>query len=274
MIETESVVDYLRSRTSSSPRLALILGSGLGGIVEEIDEPVRIPYEEIPGFPVSTVAGHAGSFFFGRLGGVDVVVMSGRFHLYEGWRPEDVRLPVATMAGLGATHLIVTNAAGGIRAGSRSGDLMLITDHIDLMTDGAVERYLRTEGRENVAAADCYSVEYEELTTSVAADLRITLHRGVYAGMLGPSFETPAEIRMLADIGADAVGMSTIPEVLSARELGMRVLAISCITNPAAGIAQEKLTHAEVLAAGAEASERLGKLLLGIISRTAVEADR
>lgn len=273
MSDASSTAEYLRTRISRAPRVALILGSGLGGVVEEIEEAVRVPYDEIPGFPVSTVVGHAGAFVFGTLGGVDVVVMAGRFHLYEGWRSGDVELPVSTMAALGATHLIVTNAAGGIRPGSKPGDLMLIADHIDLMREGAVETYIRSGGRENHAPADCYSEAFQELAREVATELDITLTSGTYAGMLGPSFETPAEIRMLGRIGADAVGMSTITEVLPARRMGMHVLGISCVTNPAAGISEEKLTHAEVLAAGAEASQRLGKLLMGIIARTPTDPD-
>jgi purine-nucleoside phosphorylase len=233
MPDIASTVDYLRSRITGQPRVALILGSGLGGVVEEIEEALRIPYAEIPGFPVSTVVGHAGAFVFGTLGGVEVVVMAGRFHLYEGWASSDVELPVSTMAALGATHLIVTNAAGGIRAGSKPGDLMLIADHIDLMRSGAVESYIRSEGGESHAPDDLYSREYRELALEVAADLGIGLAPGTYAGMLGPNFETPAEIRMLAGMGADAVGMSTITEVIPASRMGMRVLGISCVTNPA-----------------------------------------
>ena len=268
MHEIDAALDYLRSRVVREPKVALILGSGLGAVVEEVEEAIRVPYTGIPGFPHSTVVGHAGAFVFGNLGGVDVVVMAGRFHLYEGWAAADVELPVSVMAALGATHLIVTNAAGGIRVGTRPGELMLIGDHIDLMREGAVESYVRSGGETNHAPVDCYSSEYQQLALEVAAELGIGLFPGTYAGMLGPSFETPAEIRMLGRMGADAVGMSTITEVIPAAGLGMRVLGISCVTNAAAGISHEKLTHAEVLEAGAEASQRLGKLLMGIIART------
>ncbi len=264
-------IAFLRERITRAPHAMLVLGSGLGGLADEIEDAVRIPFEEIPGFPRRTqeLAGHAGALVAGRLDGVEVAAMQGRFHLYEGWAPEDVALPVRALAALGARALLVTNAAGGIRPGFRPGDLMLIADHINFMARnpliGAV-----VPGEERFPdMSDPYDSGFRRVTEEVALELGIPVVQGVYAALLGPSYETPAEIRMLARMGADAVGMSTVPEVLVARALGIQVLGISCITNLAAGLGSEKLSHAEVMEVGARVRDRLAALVRGVLPRIA-----
>lgn len=264
-------IAFLRERITRAPHAMLVLGSGLGGLADEIEDAVRIPFEEIPGFPRRTqeLAGHAGALVAGRLDGVEVAAMQGRFHLYEGWTPEDVALPVRALAALGARALLVTNAAGGIRPGFRPGDLMLIADHINFMARnpliGAV-----VPGEERFPdMSDPYDSRFRRVTEEVALELGIPVVQGVYAALLGPSYETPAEIRMLARMGADAVGMSTVPEVLVARALGIQVLGISCITNLAAGLGSEKLSHAEVMEVGARVRDRLAALVRGVLPRIA-----
>lgn len=265
----ESTVAFLRERVTRAPHAILILGSGLGGLAEEIQDAVRIPYAEIPGFPLSAVAGHAGTLVAGRLGAVEVVAMQGRFHLYEGWEAADVVRPVRALAALGAEVLVVTNAAGGIRPGMQPGDLMLISDHLNLMGRNPLA------GAEVVGAArfidmsEPYDPEFRAATREVAAEQGIPLTEGVYAALLGPSYETPAEVRMLGRLGADAVGMSTVPEVLVARALGLRVLGISCITNLAAGLGGAHLSHEEVLEVGARVRDQLAGIVRGVLPRIA-----
>lgn len=265
----ENTVAFLRERVTRAPHAILILGSGLGGLAEEIQDAVRIPYAEIPGFPLSAVAGHAGTLVAGRLGAVEMVAMQGRFHLYEGWGAADVVRPVRALAALGAEALVVTNAAGGIRPGMQPGDLMLISDHLNLMGRNPLA------GAEVVGAArfidmsQPYDPEFRAAARDVAAAQGIPLTEGVYAALLGPSYETPAEVRMLGRLGADAVGMSTVPEVLVARALGLRVLGISCITNLAAGLGGAHLSHEEVLEVGARVRDQLAGIVRGVLPRIA-----
>jgi purine-nucleoside phosphorylase len=258
---------YLRERFTRAPRVVLVLGSGLGAVAEEVIDPLRLPYAEIPGFPDSTVAGHAGALVAGIWEGTEVVAMQGRFHLYEGWPSDAVVLPLRVLRALGADHVVVTNAAGGINPGLMPGSLMLIADHINLMfRNPLVGRTVPGEDRFPDMSAP-YDPAMRDVAARTAAELGIPLTPGVYAAVLGPSFETPAEIRMLARMGADAVGMSTVPEVLAARALGMKVLGISCVTNAAAGLGATKLTHEEVLREGASASEYLVRLLRALLPR-------
>jgi purine-nucleoside phosphorylase len=271
-VSLAETVGYLRARIAGEPRAILVLGSGLGGVAEEVEEAVRIPYSEIPGFPHSTVAGHAGALVAGRWAGVDVVAMAGRFHLYEGWSPTEVARPIRALASLGPRVMLVTNAAGGLRPGMRPGDLMLIADHLNLMWQnpliGRVE-----EGEERFPdMSDPYDAEFRRIGAEIALDLQIPLDQGVYAGLLGPSYETPAEIRMLARLGADAVGMSTVPETLVARARGIRVLGISCITNLAAGLSGSPLSHDEVMEVGHQVRGRLARLVAGILPRLVAHA--
>jgi len=249
--------------------VAIVLGSGLGFLADRLDNAVRIPYAKIPGFPQPGVAGHAGELVAGTLGGVSVLAQSGRFHLYEGHDVAVAALPVRVFARLGVRTLIVTNAAGGIAPTLSAGSLMLISDHINLMyRNPLVGPVLDGEERFPDMTAP-YDPALRALAREAAKARGIPLAEGVYAALLGPSYETPAEIRMLQKIGADAVGMSTVPEVIAARARGMRCLGFSMITNLAAGLSDAVLSHQEVLAMGKRISQQLGDLLTDVIQRLA-----
>lgn len=251
----------------AGPVAAIILGSGLGGLADRLESVRRVPFADIPGFPAATVAGHAGALMAGTLAGREVLALAGRFHLYEGHPASLAALPVRLFHALGARTLVVSNAAGGVRRSFRRGDLMLIHDHINLMARnplvGAVQRG-------DVRFPDM-SAPYDRallaLLREVAADAGIPVVEGVYLGLLGPSYETPAEVRMLERLGADAVGMSTVPEVIVARALGMRVAGISCVTNMAAGISAAPLDHAEVLETTRLVGDRFERLVEGLVAR-------
>jgi purine-nucleoside phosphorylase len=244
-----------------APRIALILGSGLGGLARELDDRVEIPFAEVPGFPAAGVTGHAGTVGAGSLAGAPVIAFAGRFHLYEGHSPATAALPVRVAHALGARTLFVSNAAGGINTEFRAGDLMLIRDHINLMFRSPLTGAVRDGEARFPDMSRPYDDALLDILRGAARSLALPLREGVYAGLLGPSYETPAEVRMLARLGADAVGMSTVPEVLAARALGMRVAGVSCITNPAAGIGATPLDHAEVLEVTALAAERFAMLV-------------
>ncbi len=269
MNDLAETVTFLRERLTRAPAAILVLGSGLGGLAEEIRDPVRVPYEEIPGFPRSTVAGHAGALVAGIWEGVEVVALQGRFHLYEGWDASAVVLPIRALAALGAGVLLVTNAAGGVRPGFRPGDLMLVADHLNLMGRNPLIGPVLAGEERFPDMSEPYDASFRRAAEEVALERRIPLEQGVYAAVLGPSYETPAEIRMLGRLGADAVGMSTVPEVLAARALGVRVLGISCITNLAAGLGREPLSHAEVMEVGTRVRDRLAELVRGVLPRIA-----
>jgi purine-nucleoside phosphorylase len=253
-------VAFLRSKMVPPPDALLILGSGLGGVADEVSG-ARLPYVEVPGFPRSTVAGHHGELVHGEWEGVGVVALSGRFHLYEGWSPDEVALPIRALVALSPRLMVVTNAAGGIRAGMRAGDLMLIADHLNLMWRNPLVGPVGVGEQRFPDMADPYERRIRKLVKAIALELGIPLEEGIYAAVSGPSYETPAEIRMLARFGADAVGMSTVPETLIARAAGVPVLGISCITNLAAGLSEAPLSHAEVLEVGARSRDRLVTLL-------------
>jgi purine-nucleoside phosphorylase len=259
--------EYLVDRLRMRPEVALILGSGLGDLADAIDDPVTLPYSEIPGFAVSTVSGHRGRLVAGRLEGVDVVAYQGRYHAYEGHAPADLAVPVRTAAALGARYLVVTCAAGGVNRGYDAGTLMLLSDHLNLMGRNPLVGPVRAGETRFPDMTDAYDPALRALARGVARDLGIEIQEGVYAAVLGPSYETPAEIRMLEGMGADAVGMSTVPEVIAARALGLRVLGIALITNAAAGIAGAPLDHGEVLEAGVDAASRFQSLVRGILAR-------
>ena len=248
-----------------APRVAVVLGSGLGALAETVREARRVPYARIPGFPEPGVAGHIGQLVAGTLAGVPVLVQQGRFHLYEGHSAATAALPVRVFHRLGVTTLVVTNAAGGLRPTFEAGSLMLIADHINLMWRnplfGPVEP---GEGR-FPDMSDPYDRDLRALARDAARAAKIPLEEGVYAGLLGPSYETPAEIRMLQRLGADAVGMSTVPEVIAARARAMRVLGFSMITNLAAGLSAEKISHEDVLAMGKRVAGDLAKLIQGVL---------
>ena len=252
------------------PRLAIILGSGLGELADGIERAANIAYADIPGFPPSTVVGHAGRLIAGAIEGCDVIALSGRFHLYEGHSAAVAALPVRVAHALGARALFVSNAAGGIRATLNPGDLMLIDDHINLMWRNPLIGPV-VDGDERFPDMSApYDRELLALLRDAALDSGIPVQEGVYAGLLGPSYETPAEVRMLRWMGADAVGMSTVPEVLAARAIGMRVAGVSCITNHAAGMTSQPLSHAEVIEIADRVKEPFQRLVRGFVARIRV----
>ena len=253
------------------PEVAIVLGSGLGGLAGRVEGAVRIPYAGIPGFPPPTVEGHAGELVAGTLAGTPVVVQSGRFHLYEGHDAGTAALPVRVFAELGARTLVVTNSAGGIRRAFAPGTLMLISDHLNLTgRNPLVGEVLEGETRFPDMTAP-YDAGLRALAREGAATLGLRLEEGVYAGLLGPTYETPAEIRWLERIGADAVGMSTVTEVIAARARGMRCLGFSLVTNPAAGLGTAPLSHAEVMAAAARSGDGLAGLVEWVVERVSGE---
>jgi len=249
------------------PAVAIVLGSGLGFLADEVRDPLRVRYADIPGFPEPGVAGHKGELVAGLLEKVPVLVQAGRFHLYEGHDAATAALPVRVFARLGVKTLIVTNAAGGIRPTFGSGTLMLIADHINLMfRNPLVGPVLKGEER-FPDMSDPYDRELRTLAREAAREAHVALEEGVYVALLGPSYETPAEVRMLARLGADAVGMSTVPEVIAARALGIRCLGFSIVTNPASGLTAQPLSHQEVLAASAAAGTGLVTVVKGVLRR-------
>ncbi|MCZ2080020.1 MAG: purine-nucleoside phosphorylase [Bryobacteraceae bacterium] len=261
-------VQFLESRIQIRPRAAVVLGSGLGGFADELTDTVSIPYHEIPGWPRSTAVGHAGQLVFGKLGAVDVAVMSGRVHLYEGYTQYQVTLGVRVLRRLGVRSLVLTNAAGGIHPEYRRGALVLLSDHINLQgSNPLVGPNDDSLGPRFPDMTEAYSAEFRELARQVGDEQGIPLKEGVYAALLGPSYETPAEIRFLRTIGADLVGMSTVPEVIVANHMRMRVLAISCVTNMAAGILPQAISHEEVLETGREVRETLIRFLKALLAR-------
>lgn len=260
--------DAIRNRIGGrKPVAAIVLGSGLGALADEIDAVARVPYREVPGFPTATVVGHAGEIIAGTLEGKFVLALAGRFHVYEGHDARLAAFPARVVHALGAKTLIASNAAGGVNRMWQPGDLMLIRDHINLMFRNPLIGRLEPGDVRFPDMSAPYDGEFAELTRSVAIEQGIVLREGVYAGLLGPAYETPAEVRMLSFLGADAVGMSTVPEVIVARAIGMRVLGISCITNFASGISNTPITHAEVLETTARAATRFTALVRGVVAR-------
>nr|WP_091579419.1 purine-nucleoside phosphorylase [Alteribacillus bidgolensis] len=262
----EDAAETLQEKIDFEPKAGLILGSGLGVLAEEIENPVKVHYEDIPGFPVSTVIGHAGQLVFGRLKGVPVVAMQGRFHYYEGYTMQEVTFPVRVMRALGVDTLLVTNAAGSVNESFSPGHLMLIKDHLNLQGDNPLlGKNDDTLGPRFPDMSSAYSVELMEAARKAASSLNITLQEGVYAANTGPAYETPAEIRMIRTLGADAVGMSTVPEVTTAVHGGMKVLGISCLSNMAAGILDQPLSHDEVIETTEKVKEEFLLLMKEII---------
>ncbi|MDO4581076.1 MAG: purine-nucleoside phosphorylase [Bacillota bacterium] len=256
---------YVKSRLPLADT-AVVLGSGLGDFPDGLSERSEIAYTEIPHFPQPTVPGHSGKLYSGVVGGRRILALSGRFHYYEGHDPQTVVLAVRVLHQLGVKTLLLTNAAGGVNAAYSAGDLMLISDHINLCGYNPLRGLHCAQWGERFPDMTCaYDKELRELARQVAKRHDIELREGVYCGLAGPSFETPAEIRMLALLGADAVGMSTVPETIAARQSGMRVLGVSCITNMAAGISPQPLTHQEVMDTGRAAMGRFITLISGVI---------
>ncbi len=276
--------DFLRSRLPAPlPRVAIILGSGLGGVTAQLASPSEIPFAEIPFFPVGRVDGHRGHLSLGTLGGTPALVFEGRAHAYEGFSPSDTTFSIRVIAALGIKSLVITNAAGAIREDLRPGDLVAISDHINLTgfnpaagadvsdPDTAAPNPNPRLGPRFFDMSAAYSPRLRLLAIAEAARQGWRMSEGVYIGVLGPSFETPAEIGAFRSIGADLVGMSTVLEVITARQLGLEVCGISCVTNMAAGILDQPLTHGEVTLVGQQSSARLGALLSALIPRIATE---
>jgi purine-nucleoside phosphorylase len=264
----EHAARIIGSRTTETPRVAIVLGSGLGGFADDFDEPVGIPYEEIPGFARSTAEGHAGRLVIGKIDQVPLVAMQGRVHFYEGYSLEQVTFPIRTFKLLGIKTLILTNAAGGVNVQLTQGALMVLSDHLNLMGDNPLRgpNDLRF-GPRFPDFTSAYSPELQEIAVEEAKALGVEIRRGIYAALAGPSYETPAEIHLLRALGADAVGMSTVPEVIVARQMNMEVLGISCITNMAAGISDQPINHEEVMATGDRVRETFTQLLRRVVSR-------
>ncbi|UNL92728.1 purine-nucleoside phosphorylase [Paenibacillus polymyxa] len=262
----QEAADYIRAKSGISPEIGLILGSGLGILADLIQDGVSIPYQDIPHFPVSTVEGHEGELLLGTIEGRAVVMMKGRFHMYEGYGPQLTAFPVRVMKQLGIQSLLVTNAAGGVNTFYKAGDLMVISDHLNLTGQnpliGPNDAAL---GVRFPDMSEAYSRRLREIAKQTATQQGFSLQEGVYAGLLGPNYETPAEIVMLRTLGADAVGMSTVSEVIVARHAGIEVLGFSCITNMAAGILDQPLSHGEVMETAEKVREQFLKLVLAII---------
>lgn len=257
---------YIESKTSFQPEVGLILGSGLGVLAELIENAVSISYVQIPHFPISTVEGHAGELIAGQIKGKNVIMMNGRFHLYEGYEMDKVSFPVRVMKALGVETLLVTNAAGGINTDYQPGDLMLIEDHINMTARNPLIGPNENElGVRFPDMSEAYSSRLRNLAKKIGEEQGIDLQEGVYAGLLGPTYETPAEIRMLRTLGADAVGMSTVGEVIVARHAGIEVLGISCISNMASGILKQPLSHSEVMETTERVKDKFLKLILAVL---------
>jgi len=275
-MQADSSAQFLLSQTELRPRVGLILGSGLGGLADELSEAVRIPYAQIPFFPRSTAVGHAGQMVIGNAGRIPLAAMQGRVHLYEGYSPREVAFPIRVFGRMGVRAVILTNAAGGINSEFKQGALVVISDHINLQGQNPLigkndDRF----GTRYPDMTQAYWKAYREFALDEARKLGLTVYQGVYAAMTGPSFETPAEIRYLRTLGADLVGMSTISEVIAARHMGLKVLAISCVTNMAAGILDQILTHEEVLETGERVKGAFTALLKAVLPRiaSALESD-
>lgn len=258
---------YIEEQGVEKVEVGLILGSGLGELADEIENPIVIPYEKIPSFPVSTVEGHAGQLVYGMLGGKHVLALQGRFHYYEGYSMDEVTFPVRVMSMLGTESIIVTNAAGGVNQHFTPGDLMLITDHINSFgTNPLIGPNDDKFGPRFPDLTQAYDLDYQKLVKDVAADLNLSLQEGVYYGTTGPTYETPSEVRMIQTVGGDAVGMSTVPEVIVARHAGMRVVGISCISNLAAGMGEE-LNHEDVIAVTTKIRSSFKQLIVNVLQK-------
>lgn len=264
----DAAAKFIRTRTKLRPEIAVVLGSGLGAFADKLDPATRIPYERIPNFPRSTAIGHAGQFVIGKTSNIPVAVMQGRVHGYEGYSPAEVIFPMRVLARLGIRTAILTNAAGGVNLSFKPGAFVVLRDHINLLGSNPLtgpndERF----GPRFPDMTEAYSQVFRSIAVDEAHGLGIDVHQGVYASVPGPSYETPAEIRYLRTIGADVVGMSTVPGVIAARHMGIRVLGISCVTNMAAGILDQPLNHDEVLETGKRVSAQFATLLRAVIPR-------
>ena len=262
-----SAASYLLGHTARRPAVGMVLGSGLGDFADTLEDAVRIPFSQIPNFPLPTVPGHVGALFFGKKQGKEVVVLQGRIHFYEGLPQSEITLPIRVLAAIGVKTLILTNAAGGVNTSFSPGDLMLISDHINYsFSNPLIGPNLDDFGPRFPDASDIYTAQLRASVRKAAASAGLRLQEGVYMMFSGPSSETPAEIRMARILGADAVGMSTVPEALVAAHCGMQVLGISCITNMAAGVLPQKLDHAEVMETAARVHDLFQSVLDLVLS--------
>jgi purine-nucleoside phosphorylase len=263
-----TAAEFIESRITLRPRIAVVLGSGLGDFADKLDNPSVVPYSDIPGWPRSTAVGHAGKLVVGAIDGFPVAALAGRVHLYEGYTAQQVVFGIRALSGIGVDSLVLTNAAGGINPGYKPGQLVLISDHINLLGQnpltGPNDESL---GPRFLDMTEAYSKEYREIARAAGKEIGLDLTEGVYAAVPGPNYETPAEIRYLRTIGADLVGMSTVPETIAANHMGMKVLGISCVTNLAAGVTGEKLDHEEVLKVGREIAGTMADLLRRVLPR-------
>jgi purine-nucleoside phosphorylase len=261
---------HIRERIARDIDVAVVLGSGLGAFAETLEDKIIVPYDEIPDFERSTVEGHSGRLVVGSLPSttVSVAVMQGRFHYYEGYSLEEVTLPIRAFGAMGLKKLALTNAAGGVNPEFKRGDFMLISDHINLMMISPLRgKHDKRLGERFPDMTEVYSRDYRRMAMEAATELGLDLREGVYLALQGPNYETPAEIRMMRALGADAVGMSTVPEAIVAKQMGMTTLGISLITNPAAGIEEGPINHSEVMEMGSRASKEFSELLTRIIAK-------
>lgn len=261
---------YIREQIARDIDVAVVLGSGLGAFAETLEDKVIIPYEDIPDFARSTVEGHSGRLVAGKLPStpINVAVMQGRFHYYEGYSLDEVTLPMRAFGAMGLKKLVLTNAAGGINPNFKQGDFMLIRDHINLMMISPLRgKHDKRLGERFPDMTEVYSKEYRQIAKEAADEIGLSLHEGVYMALQGPNYETPAEIRMMQILGADAVGMSTVPEAIVARQMGMKTLGVSLITNAAAGIEEGPINHAEVMEMGQRVSKQFCELMTRIVAR-------
>ncbi len=265
----KETADFLKSKINKQPEVAIILGSGLGGLGNKLKNQIAIPYEEIPNFPVSTVEGHSGRLIFGELGGKNVVAMQGRFHYYEGYNMKEVTFPVRVMHFLGATKLIVSNAAGGMNPKYRQGDLMIINDHINHFPEHPLHgKNFKELGVRFPDMSSVYNKEYIEIAENLAKNIDITVHQGIYIGSTGPTLETPAEYRLFRIFGADATGMSTVPEVIVAHHQGMKIFGMSVITNESeTEDPNDETTHEEVQDVAGSVEPKMTKIIEGLIEK-------
>ena len=266
----EEAARMIRSRATADVSVAVVLGSGLGAFAEDLTDAVSIPYHEIPGFARSTVEGHAGKLVIGKAGEITIAAMQGRFHFYEGYSLEDVTFPTRVLKLLGVRTLVLTNAAGTLNVEFTPGSLMIISDHLNLLGDNPLRGVNDPRfGPRFPDLSSVYSPELQSLVIDEGSRMGLEVRRGIYAALAGPSYETPAEIHMLRSLGADAVGMSTVPEAIVARHMSMRVVGISCITNLAAGVSDVPVDHSQVMATGERVREKFSELLRRIIPRLA-----
>ena len=260
--EVQETVDFLKEKGFKSPDYGIILGTGLGNLVDKIAIEIALPYAEIPNFPVSTVAGHSGELIYGKIGDKNVIAMRGRFHFYEGWKMDQVVFPVRVMKYLGVEKLIVSNASGGVNPAYKVGEIMIITDHINMMPDHPLHgRNDDRFGPRFVDMHEAYSKKLIAKMEAVANQLNISVHKGIYLALQGPTFETPAEYRMVKILGADAVGMSTVPEVITAKHMGMECFGISVITDLGVEGKVEAVSHEEVQEVAKKSEKVVGKLV-------------